>query len=105
MPERSSRGFGGDMLAISWQVAVAVALPLFGAAWLSQQVTQDVGGQLLVVTLGLVGAGAGMYVVIRRYMSAHPAVPTSETAREAGRQWEREIAERERKREAEKEHE
>jgi len=103
MPERNSRGFGGDVLAISWQVAVAVALPLFGAAWLSQQVTQDVGGQLLVVTLGLVAAGAGMYVVIRQYVSAHPGAPTSEAAREAGRRWEREIAERERKREANKE--
>jgi hypothetical protein len=103
MPERSSRGFGGDVLAISWQVAVAVALPLFGAAWLSQQVTQDVVGQLLVVGLGLVAAGAGMYVVIRRYMAAHPEVPTSEAARDAGRRWEREILERERKREVDKE--
>lgn len=100
MPERDSRGFGGDMLAISWQVALAVALPLFGAAWLSQRVTQDVGGQLVVITLGLALAGLGMYGVIRRYLAAHPAVPTSEAARKAGQQWEREIAERERKKES-----
>ena len=91
------------MLAISWQVAVAVALPLFGAAWLSQQVTQDTFGQLLVITVGLVVAGAGMYVVIRQYLAAHPEVPTTEAAREAGRRWEREIKERERKREVEEE--
>lgn len=100
MPERNSRGFGGDALAISWQVAVAVGLPLFGAAWLSQQITQDVAGQLIVMTLGLVIAGAGMYGVIRRYLAAHPAVPTSEAARRAGQAWEREIAERERKKES-----
>lgn len=85
------------MLAISWQVAIAVGLPLFGAAWLSQQVTQDTGGQLLVVTLGLLAASAGMYLVIRQYIAAHPEVPASEAAREAGQRWDREIAERERK--------
>jgi hypothetical protein len=98
MPERA-RGFGGDMLAISWQVAVAVGLPLLGAAWLSQQVTQDVGGQLVVITLGLAVAGAGMYGVIRRYLERHPVGPTTDVARKAGQQWEREVAERERRRE------
>ena len=103
MGERGSRGFGGDVLAISWQVAAAVGLPLFGAAWLSQQVTQDTGGQLLVVTAGLVASGAGLYVVIRRYLAANPELPATEAAREAGRHWEREIAERERKKEASEE--
>jgi hypothetical protein len=103
MPERSSGGIAGDMLAISWQVAVAVAVPLFAAAWLSQQVTQDTALQLVVVAAGLVVAGAGMYLVIRRYMAAHPVPPTSEAAREAGRRWERDIQDRARKREADKE--
>lgn len=98
MPERT-RGFGSDMLAISWQVALAVGLPLLGAAWLSQQVTQDVGGQLIVITLGLAVAGAGMYGVIRRYLEVHPVGPTTDAARKAGEQWEREIAERERRKE------
>jgi hypothetical protein len=93
MPERGSDGFAGDVLAISWQVAVAVALPLFAAAWLSQQVTQDTSVQLLMVLAGLAVAGAGMYAVIRRYMERHPVPPTTKAAREAGRKWEREIEE------------
>lgn len=100
MSERGSGGFGGDLLAISWQVAVAVALPLFAAAWLSQQVTQDTGVQLLIVMAGLVVAGGGMYLVIRRYMERHPVPPTSSAAREAGRAWEREVQERARRKEA-----
>jgi hypothetical protein len=100
MPERSSNGFGGDLLAITWQVAAAVALPLFGAAWLSQQVTQDTAWQLVVIFAGLAVAGAGMYGVIRRYMATHPVPPTSAAARDAGRRWEREIQDRARKKEA-----
>lgn len=99
MPERNSGGFGSDVLAISWQVAVAVGVPLLGAAWLSQQVTQDTGGQLLIITAGLAAAGAGMYAVIRRYLERNPATPTSKAARDAGRRWEQEIMERERKKE------
>lgn len=103
MPERDPGGFAGDLLAISWQVAVAVAAPLFAAAWLSQQVTQDTALQLVVVMVGLVVAGAGMYLVVRRYMAAHPVPPTSEAAREAGLRWDREIEDRARKKEADKE--
>lgn len=100
MPERGSDGFEGDLLAISWQVAVAVGLPLLGAAWLSQQVTQDTTSQLVVILGGLALAGAGMYGVIRRYMERHPVPPTSDAARAAGERWEREIQERSRKKEA-----
>ena len=103
MPERSSGGIAGDVLAISWQVAVAVGVPLFAAAWLSQQVTQDTALQLVVIMAGLVVAGAGMYLVIRSYMAAHPVPPTSEAAREAGRRWEREIQDRARKKKADEE--
>lgn len=99
MPERNSGGVGGDLLAISWQVAFAVGLPLLGAAWLSQRVTQDIGGQLVVITLGLVLAGAGMYAVIRRYLARNPLSPTTDAARKAGQAWDREILEREREKE------
>jgi len=103
MPEQGSGGIAGDVLAISWQVAVAVGVPLFAAAWLSQQVTQDTALQLVVVMGGLVVAGAGMYLVIRRYMAAHPVPPTTEQAREAGLRWEREIEAERRKKEADRE--
>lgn len=100
MPERSPGGIAGDLLAISWQVAAAVAVPLIGAAWLSQQVTQDTGMQLVIVLAGLVVAGLGMFVVLRRYLARDPAEPVTERAREAGRRWEAEVREAERKREA-----
>ena len=103
MPERGSDGIAGDLLTISWQVAAAVGVPLFAAAWLSQNVTQDTGVQLAIVLAGLAVAGAGMFLVIRRYMAMNPVPPTSEAARDAGRAWEREIAEHERKREADPE--
>lgn len=99
MPERTSGGIAGDLLAISWQVAAAVAVPLIGAAWLSQQVTQDTGVQLVIVLAGLVVAGLGMYVVLRRYLARNPDEPVTERAREAGRHWEAEVREAERKRE------
>ena len=101
MPERGSGGIAGDLLAISWQVALAVGAPLLVAAWLSQQVTQETGIQLAIVMAGLAVAGVGMYVVIRRYIALNPVPPTSDAAREAGRAWEREIMEQERKRDAE----
>lgn len=99
MPERSSGGIAGDLLAISWQIAAAVAVPLLGAAWLSQNVTQDTGTQLVIVLVGLVVAGLGMYVVLRRYLERNPDEAVTEKAREAGRRWEAEVREAERKRE------
>lgn len=100
MPERASGGIAGDLLAISWQIAAAVAVPLLGAAWLSQKVTQDTGIQLAIVLAGLVVAGLGMYVVLRRHLARNPDEPVSEKARAAGREWEAELREAERKRES-----
>ena len=103
MPERGSVGTGGDLLAISWQVAAAVGVPLFGAAWLSQVFTRDTGAQLAIVLGALALAGLGMFLIIRRYIALYPVPPTSEAAREAGQRWEREIQEREREKEADAE--
>jgi hypothetical protein len=100
MPERGPDGFAGDLLAVGWQVAAAVAVPLFAAAWVSQQVTQDTSVQLLIVLAGLAVAGIGMYEVITRYLARNPVPPTSEAARDAGLRWEREIEERTRQKEA-----
>lgn len=99
MPERTSGGIAGDLLAITWQIAAAVAAPLLGAAWLSQSVTSDTGAQLAIVMAGLVVAGLGMYAVLRRYLARNPDRPVTERAREAGRKWEAEVREAERKRE------
>jgi flagellar biosynthesis/type III secretory pathway M-ring protein FliF/YscJ len=99
MPERTSSGIAGDLLAITWQIAAAVAAPLFGAAWLSQNVTQDTATQLVIVLGGLLVAGLGMYVVLRRYLERNPDRPVTEAARQAGRKWEAEVREAERKRE------
>ncbi len=103
MSERGTGGIAGDLLAISWQVALAVGVPLFAAAWLSQQVTSDTGIQLAILMGGLAVGGVGMYGVIRRYIAMHPVPPTTDAAREAGKAWEREIVEQERKKEAERE--
>lgn len=100
MPERTSGGIAGDLLGISWQIAAAVAVPLIGAAWLSQRVTQDTGTQLVIVLAGLVVAGLGMYVVLRRFLARNPDQPVTPSARQAGRRWEAELREAERKREA-----
>lgn len=55
---------------------------------------------LLSILVGLAVAGTGVFFVLRRYISLNPISPTSEAAREAGRRWQREIQERERRREA-----
>jgi len=45
-------------------------------------------------------AGFGVAMMLRRYMAENPVGPVSERARQAGRHWEAEIDERERKRDA-----
>jgi hypothetical protein len=54
----------------------------------------------VVILVGLAIAGLGTFFILRRYLAANPDQPASEKAREAGRVWDREIQERERKREA-----
>ena len=100
MSRRSSGGIAGDLLAITWQIAAAVAAPLFGAAWLSQKVTEDTGIQLAIVLGGLAVAGLGMWVVLRRYLASEADEPVTERSREAGRRWEAEVREAERQRES-----
>lgn len=89
---------------MGFQVAVVVGAPLLIAAVVGQTLDERFGTApnlaLVTMLLGLVLAGLGMFLIIRRYLALNPAQPTSEAAREAGRRWEREIQERERKREA-----
>jgi F0F1-type ATP synthase assembly protein I len=89
---------------MGFQVAVVVGGPLLIAAVLGQKLDERFGTAptlgLVSILVGLAIAGFGMYVVIKRYLDANPQQPVSDAARKAGRQWEHEIAERERKKEA-----
>lgn len=89
---------------MGFQVAVVVGGPLLIAAVVGQKLDERFGTApnlgLVSILVGLAIAGLGMFLVIKRYLEANPQQPVSDAAREAGRSWEREIAERERKKEA-----
>ena len=104
LPERAPRSFGGDLLVIGFQIAVVVGIPLLAAAWIGDQLDRNLGTAptlgLVSILAGLAIAGLGTYLVLRRYLAANPDQPVSDRARAAGRAWEREIQDQERKREA-----
>lgn len=104
MPERSPRSLGGDLLAMGLQIAAVVAVPLLAAVFIGSAADRALGsapwGLLLLIVVGLAAAGAGMFLVVRRFLAANPIMPAGEGAREAGRRWQREIDELERQREA-----
>ena len=104
LPERGSGSYGGDLLSMGFQVAVVVGGPLLAAAYLGQKLDEAYGTApnlaLVSILVGLVIAGLGMFLIIKRFIALNPVPPTSDAAREAGKRWEREIAERERKKEA-----
>lgn len=92
------------MLAMGAQVAAAIAIPLLVAALAGVAIDTRLGsapwGLLAAILAGLVVAGSGVFLLVRAYLAANPIGPTSDQARAAGRRWEGEIAERERRREA-----
>jgi hypothetical protein len=94
---------------MGFQVAVVVGGPLLIAAVVGQKLDERFGTApslgLASILVGLAIAGLGMFVVIKRYIDANPHQPVSEAAREAGRKWEREIAEQERRKEVGEENE
>ena len=94
---------------MGFQVAVVVGGPLLVGAIVGQKLDERFGTTpnlgLVSILVGLLVAGLGMYVVIKRYIDANPQQPVSDAAREAGRKWEREIADQERKKEAGEENE
>jgi len=94
---------GGDVFAISWRIAAAVGIPLFAAAYLTTRLdpTAPPWLSLIVILVGLLVAGVGMYLVLRSLISEPPVV--TDAARKAGRRWEAEIQDEERRREAERE--
>ncbi len=81
-----------------------VAVPIVVGAWLGQKLDESAGtapwGLLGLTFLGMAIAGIGIAYMIRRYMNENPVGPVSERAREAGRRWQAEIDERERRRDA-----
>lgn len=103
MPDRAPRSYGGDLLSIGFQVAIVVGIPLLAGAFVGDALDRQLGTTptlgLVSILAGLAVAGVGAFFVLRRYLAANPDEPVSEKAREAGRAWEREIQERERKRE------
>ena len=92
---------------MGFQVAVVVGGPLLIAAVVGQRLDEAFGTApnlgLLSILVGLAIAGLGMFLVLKRYIAANPQEPVTDAAREAGRRWEREIAERERKKESDEE--
>ena len=103
MPERNPGSLGGDFLAVGLQIAAVMAIPLLVAVFVGASLDARLGTGpwllLVAIFLGLGVAGAGSFAVLRRYWQA-PAPRASEAARRAGRRWEAEIEERERRREA-----
>lgn len=104
LPQRDSGDFGGDLLSMGFQVAVVVGGPLLIAAYVGQRLDEQYGTTptlaLVSILVGLGVAGVGMFLIIRRYIARNPVPPTSDAAREAGRRWDREIQEREQKKES-----
>ncbi len=104
MPERDQRGVGGDFLAIGLQVAAVMAVPLlvavYAGAWLDERAGTKPWLLLVAILVGLGLAGLGSFLVLRQYWTAHPLPPVSDEARRAGRRWQAEIEEQERRREA-----
>jgi len=81
-----------------------VGVPLLAAAWIGDTLDRNLGTTptlgLVSILAGLAIAGLGTFLVLRRYLAANPDQPVSDTARAAGRAWDREVQERERKRDA-----
>lgn len=79
-----------------------MAVPIAFGAWLGLKLDEAAGtspwGLLGLIFLGMALAGVGVWMQIRRFVEENPVRPSTERAREAGRRWEAEIQERERKR-------
>lgn len=95
--------------AILGQVGIVIAVPIALGAWLGLKLDEAAGtapwGLLGSIFAGMVVAGGGVWALIKRYTEENPIRPSSERAREAGRRWEAEVRERERRREADEQEE
>jgi F0F1-type ATP synthase assembly protein I len=81
-----------------------VAVPIVVGAWLGQKLDDSAGtapwGLLGLTFLGMAIAGVGVAYLVRRFLAENPIGPVSDRARRAGRNWQAELDEREREREA-----
>lgn len=89
--------------AILGQVGLIIAIPIALGAWLGLKLDEATGaspwGLLGLIFVGVVIAGYGVATLIKRFSDDNPTTVSTGRAREAGRRWEAEIRERERKRE------
>ena len=87
--------------AILGQVGLIIAVPIALGAWLGVKLDAALGtspwGLLGLIFLGMAAAGGGVAVVIKRFAEENPVTPSSDRAREAGRAWQAETAEEERR--------
>lgn len=89
--------------AILGQVGLTIAIPIAVGAWLGLKLDEATGaspwGLLGLIFAGMVIAGFGVAALIKRFTDENPTTASTDRAREAGRRWDSEIRERERKRE------
>jgi F0F1-type ATP synthase assembly protein I len=92
--------------AILGQVGLIIAVPVALGAWLGVKLDAALGtspwGLLGLIFVGMAAAGGGVALLIKRYTEENPVTPSSDRAREAGRRWQAEQDEEERKREEER---
>jgi putative F0F1-ATPase subunit (Ca2+/Mg2+ transporter) len=101
----ATRGPGGarSNAAILGQVGITIAVPIALGAWLGLKLDEAAGtspwGLLGLIFVGMILAGAGVWMQIKRFTAEFPSGPVTERAREAGRRWRAEDEEAERERE------
>jgi F0F1-type ATP synthase assembly protein I len=92
--------------AILGQVGLTIAVPVALGAWLGVKLDAALGtspwGLLGLIFVGMAAAGGGVALLIKRYAEENPVTPSSDRAREAGRKWQAEQDEEDRKREEER---
>lgn len=92
--------------AILGQVGLTIAVPIALGAWLGVKLDAALGtspwGLLGLIFVGMAAAGGGVALLIKRYAEENPVTPSSDRARKAGRAWQAELDEEERKREEER---
>jgi hypothetical protein len=97
-------GGARENAAILGQVGITIAVPIALGAWLGLKLDEAAGtspwGLLGLIFVGMILAGAGVWVQIKRFTAEFPSGPVTERAREAGRRWRAEDEEAEREREA-----